>query len=301
MLEESRDTFESWFLQAFDVAAKAVWTSYYNPTLSRLMELLPASLLKSFDPQLSNVLKLLKFAETCAMHYEKHGNTTSHPVIFDSLQRLTNNQKTVESMDILVAGADTTASTLTAAILHILPAQHIREQLVDSLKKIDFDEKGRLVLSELEKIDYLVACVKESLRIGLAVPGRLPRVVPDDPSSPLIVDGKRVPPGTVVSMSAYTMHFNEKIWGLDAREFNPSRWLTPDAKKLDQYLCTFSKGPRMCIGQNVATAEVTIVLGYLFKSFHLSLPPNFERPKMADLFTLEYSKPGVHVNFKSVI
>jgi cytochrome P450 len=60
-------------------------------------------------------------------------------------------------MDILVAGADTTASTLTAALLHILPAQHIREQLANSLKKVDFNEQGQLALSELEKVEYLVS------------------------------------------------------------------------------------------------------------------------------------------------
>jgi hypothetical protein len=50
-------------------------------------------------------------------------------------------------------------------------------------------------------------------------------------------------------MSAYTMHTSEEIWGPDARVFNPDRWLTPAAKSLEQYLCTFSKGARMCLGQ----------------------------------------------------
>ena len=40
-----------------------------------------------------------------------------------------------------------------------------------------------------------VACVKESLRVGMAVPGRLPRVVPHDLSQPFVVDGQIVPPG----------------------------------------------------------------------------------------------------------
>ena len=50
-------------------------------------------------------------------------------------------------------------------------------------------------------------------------------------------------------MSTYTMHTSEEIWGSDARSFNPDRWLSPEAKSLDQYLCTFSKGARMYIGQ----------------------------------------------------
>lgn len=93
------------------------------------------------------------------------------------------------------------------------------------------------------------ATVKEALRVGMAVPGRLPRVVPDSLMEPFMVDGKVVPPGTTVSISTYTMHTDTSIWGPDAREFRPDRWIGPQSKGLDQYFCTFSKGSRMCIGQ----------------------------------------------------
>lgn len=53
---------------------------------------------------------------------------------------------------------------------------------------------------------------------------------------------------TIVSVSAYTIHNDEQIWGADAREFNPKRWLAPEAKELDRYLVSFSKGARQCIG-----------------------------------------------------
>lgn len=49
-------------------------------------------------------------------------------------------------------------------------------------------------------------------------------------------------------MSAYTVHFDEEIWGPDARQFNSDRWLGPEAKQLDRYLVTFSKGARQCLG-----------------------------------------------------
>jgi hypothetical protein len=99
----------------------------------------------------------------------------------------------------------------------------------------------------------------------MAVPGRLPRVVP--PGAQLVVDGKLIPAGvsgpctstliyetdvsnqTIVAMSTYTMHTSTEAWGPDAREFNPDRWLGPDAQGLEQWMCTFSKGARMCIGQ----------------------------------------------------
>ena len=54
---------------------------------------------------------------------------------------------------------------------------------------------------------------------------------------------------TIVGMSAYTMHSSVEAWGPDAPEFNPYRWTGPASKDLDKWLCTFSKGARMCLGQ----------------------------------------------------
>ncbi|GKZ65181.1 hypothetical protein AnigIFM50267_007349 [Aspergillus niger] len=251
MLEEQGSGFESWFLTAFDAVANSLWKMQEFPLLKKVAGRLPDRLVAGIDPQLVNVFRMLKFAESCLNYYETHGNTTSHPVVFDNLSSLPYQHKVTEALDILIAGADTTASTLTAGMMHILSNSEIHAKLVDALGGIGagHDDPQAFQLLELEKIDYLTACVKESLRIGMAVPGRLPRVVPHNLPQPFIVDDKIVPPGTIVSISAYTMHTSEEIWGPDARSFNPDRWLRPESKSLDQYLCTFSKGARMCIGQ----------------------------------------------------
>ncbi|KAI5460921.1 cytochrome P450 [Mariannaea sp. PMI_226] len=138
----------------------------------------------------------------------------------------------LQAMDILIAGADTTASTLTTGLAHILsnPAVYLKFQ--DAVKTIPKGPDGSFSLQELEKCTYLTSVVKECIRIGMAVPGRLPRVVPN--GTTFLVDNKLVPPGTVVSMSTYTMHTSVEAWGPDAREFNPERWCGPDAGGLEQ-------------------------------------------------------------------
>ncbi|KAE8409546.1 cytochrome P450 [Aspergillus pseudonomiae] len=300
MLEEEESTFDSWFLRAFDSVASDTWTAHEWPLLRRIGSRLPRSLVKIMNKKVVDFLKVINFAESCMNHYEKHGNTTSHPVVFDHLPSVAYPQKITEAMDILVAGSDTTAATLTAALLHILADQKVHNKLVEAVQSVQPNEQGILPLLELEKIDYLTACVKEALRIGMPVPGRLPRIVPNNLSQPFTVDGKVIPAGTVISISAYTMHYSEELWGPDARTFNPERWLQPESKNLDQYLCTFSKGARMCIGQNIAFAEITIVMAYIFRNYKLSLPPDFQRPKQKDFFTMEYEKPGLPVKFEAV-
>ncbi|GKZ35743.1 hypothetical protein AbraIFM66950_006496 [Aspergillus brasiliensis] len=302
MLEENETNFESWFLTAFDAVAGSIWKMQEWPMARKALGFVPMNVIGLVDSQIVNVIKMLKFAESCLKHYEMHGNTTSHPVVFENLSSLPHDLKVTEAVDILIAGADTTASTLTAGFMHILSNPAIHAKLVDALRGTDtsLNDPSAAQLQELEKIPYLSACVKESLRIAMPVPGRLPRVVPQDLAEPFMVDGQVIPPGTIVSMSTYTMHTNEEVWGPDARIFNPDRWLQPEAKSLEQYLCTFSKGARMCIGQNVAYAEVTIVMAYLFRNFDIWLPSGFREPEKKDLFTMEYSKPGLPLKFSSL-
>ncbi|GAQ42217.1 cytochrome P450 [Aspergillus tubingensis] len=302
MLEESETTFQSWFLVAFDAVARSIWKMQEWPIARKALGVVPMNVIGLVDPNIVNVLKMLKFAESCLEHYEVRGNTTTHPVVFENLSSLPHDYKVTEALDILIAGADTTASTLTAGFMHIISNPTIYSKLADALRaaNISVDDPPAAQLQELEKIPYLTACVKESLRIAMPVPGRLPRVVPHNLGEPFVVEGQVIPPGTIVSMSAYTMHTSEEVWGPDARAFNPDRWLQPGAKSLEQYLCTFSKGARMCIGQNVAYAEVTIVMAYLFRNFDIRLPPDFRPPERKDLFTMEYSKPGLPLKFSSV-
>ncbi|GFF74814.1 hypothetical protein IFM60648_04287 [Aspergillus lentulus] len=296
LIEEKSNDLDSWFLDAFDVASQSVVDLQYNALLRQLVKVLPISAVEFLSPKLGSILNLQKYAESCMRHWQKSSGGSKYPVIFDSLQSISDDAKVSEAMDILIAGADTTASTLTTGFYHILSNPKIKERLVQAIDEA-MPEAGKFIpLQSLEKVEYLTACVKESIRVGMAVPGRLPRVVPA--GDPFIVEGKVVPPGTIVSMSAYTMHNSVDAWGPDARQFNPDRWIGPASKGLEQWLSTFSKGARMCLGQNVAPAEITLTFAYIFRNYELSLRKGHGAPKALDRFTLQYEKPGLPVVFR---
>ena len=128
----------------------------------------------------------------------------------------------------------------------------------------------------------------------MPVPGRLPRVVPHG-IQPLVVDGKIVPAGAVVGIPAYSMHFDESIWGEDARKFNPARWQTEDAKELEKYLVTFSKGARQCLGINLAYAEIYLTLAMLVNRFRFEPDTTITASDVQplDRFATEYEGTGV--------
>ncbi|OCT49456.1 cytochrome P450 oxidoreductase [Cladophialophora carrionii] len=297
MITEHADSFKSWFLDAFDVASQSIFDMQYRPFVRHLAGILPSCVIRVLNPNVGTLLDVIKFAGESLHHFKQRSSLPDHPVVFDSLKGLPDRDGVSEAQDILVAGADTTAFTLTTGIMHIVSNPDVQQKLTSSLlDAIDPDGEFPTLLT-LERIEYLTACVKESLRVGMAVPGRLPRVVPWDRAKPFVVDGKIVPPGTIVSMTAYTMHTSTEAWGPDARLFRPERWLGPESQGLDQYLCTFSKGTRMCLGQNIASAEITIALAYIFSKYRLSLPKDFEFPQKEDRFTYAYLSPGASISF----
>jgi cytochrome P450 len=67
-------------------------------------------------------------------------------------------------------------------------------------------------------------------------------------------------------MTISLVHLNEKIFP-DPRAFHPERWVEDETGHLDRYLCSFSKGPRNCLGINLAWAELYIGIGTMFRRF----------------------------------
>ena len=98
-------------------------------------------------------------------------------------------------------------------------------------------------------LPYVSGIVKESLRLALANPTRLPRIVPEGglhvPGLPVI------PSGTSVGIGAFTLHCNPKIFPRP-ESFEPERWLDPTPEMLrDSFY--FGMGTRQCIARNFAT------------------------------------------------
>ncbi|KAF5568406.1 cytochrome P450 monooxygenase [Fusarium phyllophilum] len=313
LIDENQVSFQAGFLDTFDAASHTIVDMVFAPTFNRLKFIIPMPILVRIDKEIANLLRLGEWAQDCLNHWAKGAtlaDQSSYPIIFDCLEHLPDRTKKAQAVDILAAGSDTTALTLTYGIFHILSNPAVKQRLVDELDAALPDAGTNPSLSELEKLPYLVynaflssrgllanvfnqtSCMKESLRIASPVPGRLPRIVPKG-KAPLIVDGKVIPSGTIVGMSAYSMHRDENIWGQDAYEFKPERWLDGADKKLDQFLCPFSKGQRSCIGQNLAMAEIRLMFAMFFRRFHIYLCPSSTLSKPHDYFTIQLDRPGL--------
>jgi cytochrome P450 len=172
-------------------------------------------------------------------------------------------------INFFIAGRDTTALLLTWTFY--LLSQHPQE-----LQKVEEEvEKvvggGLPTYEHIHNMPFLQAVQKETLRLYPPVPCNLKEAVEDD----FLPNGYFVPAGTHVQFNAYTVHRSKKLWGADAEEFRPSRWLEDDfEKKIHpfQYF-PFHAGPRLCLGMNMAYIEARILTCMIVQRFRLRLRP----------------------------
>ncbi|KAJ8132545.1 hypothetical protein O1611_g1078 [Lasiodiplodia mahajangana] len=147
-------------------------------------------------------------------------------------------------IDILFAGTDGVGTTLSqlARFLadHPQKYERVHEEVINNPD------------SDAQALPYLTSIVKESLRLSMANPTRLPRIVPP---GGMRVDGLPfIPAGTSVGLSAYNLHLNSEVFA-EPHAFLPERWLDPSAEMLrDSFY--FGQGSRQCIARNFAWAAL---------------------------------------------
>ncbi|KAK4113198.1 cytochrome P450 [Canariomyces notabilis] len=187
----------------------------------------------------------------------------AHPLTFRELAD--------ESVAILNAGTEPTATMMVYATYFFLRYPEVQERILKELSTVQRDEKGRLPLVKVESLPYFTGFVRETLRYVPLVPGRLPRVVP---KGGLYVPAARdtIPEGAVVGIDHMPLHWNQDIFERPS-EFDPGRWLGEAGKELNHWLLSFSKGRTDCIGKNLAYAEMHLVLANLFSRYQLELTP----------------------------
>jgi cytochrome P450 len=179
-----------------------------------------------------------------------------------------------EAKNLIFAGSDTTGNTLYVGFWQLIQNQALQSQLRKELKTIWPDLTTESPTYEaISSLPLLSAIIKESLRISSGVVSPLSRVVPQAGAT---IDGQQIPGGTIVGMSAVFMHNNTDIFP-DPHKFNPRRWISGDdespsrCRELERYLIPFSRGPRSCLGINLAYCELFMTFAWVIRKFELSL------------------------------
>ncbi|RZC87838.1 hypothetical protein C5167_028291 [Papaver somniferum] len=136
------------------------------------------------------------------------------------------------TLSFLLAGRDTTAITLSWFLYMLCENPHVQDkaakevrEATDAKDSTPFDQYVESVTDDaLDKMHYLHAALAETLRLYPAVPVDAKICFSDD----TLPDGYSVRKGDMVAYQPYAMGRMKYIWGEDAEEFRPERWLDQD-------------------------------------------------------------------------
>lgn len=202
-------------------------------------------------------------------------------------EHITSEMKELRDMTVnfLFAGKDTTSQSLTWLFINMNKHPEIVSNIRAELKthQVGQSKKSleKLSIEDMDKLIYLEAVIRESLRLSPVVPLNTRTATKDI----VLSDNTFLPKDTTVMMVTYTMARDEKIWGLDVHSFKPERWIdskTGKIIKLSNYkFPIFHAGPRICLGMQLALLEM--------KLFIVSVLSQFNIQTKQDPFSFQYN------------
>ncbi|XP_021904393.1 cytochrome P450 704C1-like isoform X2 [Carica papaya] len=181
-------------------------------------------------------------------------------------------------LNFIIAGKDTTATTLAWFMYMLCKHPEIQEKVSQDVKEAmkrrevtNLTELAAEMREEtLENMHYLHAAITETLRLYPAVPVDAKFCLSDD----TFPDGFDVRKGDMVAYQPYAMGRMKFIWGDDAEEFRPERWLNEEGKFQQESpfkFTAFQAGPRICLGREFAYRQMKIFSAVLLGCFRFRL------------------------------
>lgn len=148
--------------------------------------------------------------------------------------------------DLIFAGTDSTGMNMAVIMWQLArhPACYaaVKRELAATSSPVD-----------AQSLPYLRGVVREGLRLSMANPSRLPRVVPRGGWE---FDGLHMPAGTVVSCTPYELHLDGSVWA-EPEAFRPERWVGATVtEEMGRDWIPFGLGTRQCIARNLAMVEL---------------------------------------------
>ncbi|KAJ7434801.1 cytochrome P450 [Mycena galericulata] len=273
-------------------ALTAVGHARPSPTAAKIFLLSQAYLIlfklplprSALVTDLSNAMDAVVDGITDAAESGKTGDDNRGSVlgVLVNAKELSATQIRIHAKSILLAGFATTASSIKWALVELSVHPEKQDRLRAELLSFSTADPSNDDLTSLA-LPYLDAVVREALRLH-PILNESPRVALEDDILPLLnpvrtasgalIDKIPIRKGTVLTTSLYYTNTAKSIWGADAAEFNPERWL--DGKDVPVYAkeypgyhhtMVFSDGPRTCLGKGFALAEMKIVLSLLIRKF----------------------------------
>ena len=173
-------------------------------------------------------------------------------------------------LNILIAGRDTTAGTLSWVFYELSRNPHVFEKLRSEVVEHfgTYHQPKEITFEGLKDCKYLQNTLRETVRMYPNVPMNSRRAVRDttlprgggpDGQAPVFVKQ-----GQEVNYYVFVMHRRKDLWGDDSEVFRPERW---EGRKIGWEYLPFNGGPRVCLGQQFAMTEAGYILVRILQKF----------------------------------
>ncbi|KAL2217259.1 cytochrome protein [Thermoascus aurantiacus ATCC 26904] len=187
-----------------------------------------------------------------------------------------------EANVLMIAGSDTTSTSLAATIFYLVRNPGAMEKLKKEVRENFSDVEEIVSGTKLNDLVYLKACIDEAMRLAPAVPGAIPREAME---GGVEVDGVFLPEGANCGTPAYSIHRHPAYYR-EPLSYVPERWIEgatcktardswkstkEDVEIARRAFCPFSIGPRGCIGKSMALMELRLTIARMMFLFDIEL------------------------------
>jgi cytochrome P450 len=174
-----------------------------------------------------------------------------------------------ELVTLLLAGHETTASTVGWTLDHVSRHPEVRERLHEEAVAVYGDRRPEY--ADLTRLRYTNMVLQEAMRLNPPVWILPRRALADDE-----VGGYHVPAGAEVLICPYTLHRHPRYWPEPDR-FDPGRF-DPDvpADRPRYAHIPFGAGPRFCVGNHLGMMEATFIISTLLRDLRFETVPGFQ-------------------------
>ncbi|CAH1641552.1 unnamed protein product [Spodoptera littoralis] len=247
----------------------------YNWTSMRRREL---ELVKIVKNMINPIIQKRKSELKCTKMYNYDSSTTvsgKFKPTLDLMLDLSNEQNVLSDDDIrahlntfVAASYDTTSAILHNALMALGSYPDVQERVYEEVQDV-FQNNEELTKHDMSKLVYLEAVIKEVLRVYVAVPMVARKVNAD-----IVLPKYTLRAGSICVLSIYGLH-RHPLWGPDAKEFKPERWLNPDTLPTNPNVyAPFSFGKRNCIGKHYAMMSLKTSIAHVVRKFRITADIN---------------------------
>ncbi|KAI1706016.1 cytochrome p450 domain-containing protein [Ditylenchus destructor] len=191
------------------------------------------------------------------------GDKAFHRASAKISKKLTIDEIVAQCFVFLLAGFDTTANTLANTcflLAHNSEAQQRLQQEID-----DICPEGDPTYEQLNQLKYAEATMKEALRLHPIAAFACSRTC----SETTTLGNYTIEAGTLVQADVLTVQHDKEIWGENADEFRPERWLEESDTSHLMAWFPFGAGPRTCIGLRLAYMEEKLALLHILRKYNI--------------------------------